>query len=391
MEPARGRVYLDHNATSPLRTEARAAIEEVWASGAANASSIHAEGRLARQIIERARAGVAALIGLRPREVVFTSGGTEAIATVFHGVCRTAPRSRRRIVVSAVEHSAVLEAARAASSAGFTVITVPCDQEGRVIAERFPGVLGDDVALFALQAANSETGVLQPVEEASRVCRPFGVPLLVDAVQAAGKVPVGNLAQCADFVAVSGHKFGGPQGTGALGIRGETALVPLVPGGAQERRRRAGTEAVAAIAGFGAAALAAAKALEQEERRQESFRRTIEKGLRAIDHALVIHGEGAPRLPNTVNWSWSRLPGDTLVIALDLLGFAVSSGSACASGAVEPSHVIRAMGFDEEHARGAIRVSTGWSTTADEVDRFLEVLPEVVARASEGLGDAPWI
>jgi cysteine desulfurase len=148
---------------------------------------------------------------------------------------------------------------------------------------------------------------------------------------------------------------------------------------------------VAAIAGFGAAALAAAKALEQEERRQESFRRTIEKGLRAIDHALVIHGEGAPRLPNTVNWSWSRLPGDTLVIALDLLGFAVSSGSACASGAVEPSHVIRAMGFDEEHARGAIRVSTGWSTTADEVDRFLEVLPEVVARASEGLGDAPWI
>lgn len=391
MEPARGRVYLDHNATSPLRAEARAAIEEVFASGAANASSIHAEGRLARQIVETARARVANLVGLGPREVVFTSGGTEAIAAAFHGVCRTAAPSRRRIVVSAVEHAAVLEAARAASTAGFTVTTVPCDEQGRIVVDRFAPALGDDVALFALQAANSETGVLQPVEEASRACRFFGVPLLVDAVQAAGKVRIGNLAECADFVVVSGHKLGGPQGTGALGVRGEVELAPLIPGGSQERRRRAGTEAVAAIAGFGAAALAAASEIEREVPRLEILRRTLESGLRAIDAATVIHGQGAPRLPNTVNWTWSRVPGDTLVIALDLLGFAVSSGSACASGAVAPSHVLRAMGFDEDHARGAIRVSMGWSTTPDDVDRFLKVLPEVVARARERLGEAPWI
>ena len=377
------RVYLDHNATSPLRPEALAAMQEILARPTGNPSSMHAEGRAARAIVERAREQVAALASVSEREVVFTSGGSEAVAAAIRGVCDRAPSDRSRIVVSEVEHSAVLDAARLAAQRGLVVVPVPCGSEGRVDAERFILQLGPGVALAALQWANNETGVVQPVAEIGRVCREKGVPFLVDAVQAAGKIALEPRLVHADLVALSGHKLGGPQGIGALIVREGIVLAPLIGGGTQETRRRGGTQAVAAIAGFGAGAEAAGESLRSEARRLLRLRSKLETRLRERYRTLRFHGQGGPRLPNTVNFAIPGVPGDTLAIALDLAGFAVSTGSACSSGAVEPSHVIRAMGFDEDEARSAVRLSIGWSTTDEDVDRFLAAFPEIVVRVRQ--------
>jgi len=382
------RVYLDHNATSPLRPEARRALLQVLESGAANASSLHAEGRLARAALERAREQVAALVGVAPDRVVFTSGGTEAIATAIRGVSETAPDSRRRILVSAVEHSAVLEAASAVGRLGFRVERVGCGPDGRVPAEAFAERLDEDVALVALQWANNETGVLQPIEEVAECCRSWGAMFFVDAVQAAGKVALFPRRFEPDLVAVSGHKIGGPQGTGALVLREGLVLAPLVPGGAQERRRRGGTEAVASLAGFGAAAEAALAQLEAEAGRLARLRERLERGVRALAPEVRIHGEAAPRLPNTVNFSVPGIEGETLAVALDLEGFAVSTGSACSSGSVRPSHVLAAMGASEDEARGAVRISLGWCTVEEDVDRFLVALGRILERARSVAGSA---
>jgi cysteine desulfurase len=302
------------------------------------------------------------------------------------GVCDRAPDSLRRILVPTVEHSAVLEAARQAARRGFVVVSIPCDGEGRVDVERFLMHVGPGVVLAVLQWANNETGVLQPVEEIGRACRELQVPFFVDAVQAAGKVPLDMRRAHADLLALSGHKIGGPQGSGALIVREGLALAPLVPGGAQEKRRRGGTPDVAALDGFGAAAAAASAELDSEPTRLLRLRARIETRLRELYENVRLHGQAAPRLPNTVNFAIPGLPGELLAIALDLAGFAVSTGSACASGAVEPSHVIQAMGFDEHEARAAVRISLGWSTTPEDVDRFLEALPPVVEQVQRGLG-----
>ena len=382
-----GRIYLDHNATSPLRPEARTAMLEALDGPLGNPASLHTEGRAARGVVERAREQVAALAGCSTGEVVFTSGGSEAIAAAIRGVCDRAPGDLKRIVVGATEHSAVLEAAELAARRGFVVVNVPCNGEGRVDHERFVLNLGRDVALAALQWANNETGVVQPVEEIGRACRERGVPFLVDAVQAAGKVPLEPRRVCADVMALSGHKIGGPQGSGALIVREGIVLAPLISGGAQEKRRRGGTEAVAALAGFGAAADAASRGLKEEAGRMLRYRAMIETRMREPFPDVRIHGQGVPRLPNTVNFALPEVPGETLVIALDLAGFAVSTGSACASGAVEPSHVILAMGLGQEEARGAVRVSVGWSTQQTDVDRFVAALPEIAEQVREELAD----
>ena len=384
---AHRRVYLDHNATSPLRPEAAAALRAALDGPTGNPASLHAEGRNARALVERAREQVAGLVRRAPREVVFTSGGSEAIAAAVRGVCDRAPDGMRRIVVSEVEHSAVLEAARLAAKRGFVVVSVPCGSEGRVDVERFIVNLGSDVALATLQWANNETGVLQPVEEVGRACRERGVPFLVDAVQAVGKVEMDPGKVCADLLALSGHKLGGPQGTGALIVREGIVLAPLIGGGAEEKRRRGGTPAVAALAGLGAAAEVAHHGLREQGPRLTRLRAKIETRLGAAYPEIRFHGQRAPRLPNTVNFGLAGVRGETLAIALDLNGVALSTGSACASGAVEPSHVILAMGFDEEQARGALRVSMGWSTTEADVDAFLERLPAVVEQVREGLTD----
>jgi cysteine desulfurase len=369
------RAYLDHNATSPLRKEARRALERALDASAGNASSLHAEGRAARALLEAAREQVAALAGCPPREVVLTSGGSEAIAAAIRGVADRAPAPRRRIVVSSVEHSAVLEAARALARHGFGITEVPCAPSGRIEPERFAEALGPDVALATLQAANNETGVLQPVTEVSSACRTAGAPFLVDAVQAAGKIPL----ERADLLAISGHKLGGPQGTGALIVRDGLPMAPIVHGGAQERRRRGGTEAGAPRAGLGAACEAAARDLGDEAKRLHALQEKLEAGLRALAPGLRVHGDGVPRLPNTTNVAFPGIAGETLVIALDLAGIAASTGSACASGAVLPSHVLRAMGLADDEARTAVRFSLGWSSTAADVDALLAALPAVLA------------
>jgi len=384
MVPGQPRIYLDHNATSPLRPEALAALREALDSAPANPSSVHAEGRAARAVLERARGQVAALVGAAREEVVFTSGGSEAIAAAIRGVCDRAPAERRTLVFSTVEHSAVLQEARRAEQHGFEVRRVPVDDRGRIQLGAFRAALGPGVALAGLQWANNETGVVQPVEEAGQACRDAGVPFLVDAVQAAGKLEIDVRRAHSDLLALSGHKIGGPQGTGALLVRRGIVLVPLIAGGAQKKRRRAGTEAVASLAGFGAAAQAAAYDLTREPERLCRLRAKLETRLRLAEPGIRLHGQGVPRLPNTLNFALPDVRGETLVIAMDLAGVALSTGSACASGGVQPSHVIQAMGFDEAEARSSVRISLGWSTTEDDVSRFLDLFARVVQQVREG-------
>jgi len=330
---------------------------------------------------------VAALAGCGAPEIVFTSGGSEAIAAAVRGVCDRAPSDLRRIVVASIEHSAVLEAARLASRRGFVVVRVPCGKEGRVDVAAFRTQLGPGVALAALQWANNETGVVQPIEEVGRLCREHGIPFLVDAVQAAGKLELAPHRMQVDLMALSAHKLGGPQGAGALMVRQGLVLAPLVGGGAQEKRRRGGTPGVATLAGFGAAAEAARLERKKASGQLLRLRAKLETRLLELFPSIRFHGQAAPRLPNTVNFAIPGLPGETLAIALDLAGFALSTGSACASGAVEPSHVLVEMGQDPVQARGALRLSMGWSTDAEQVDRFLSSMPSIVAQVREGLGD----
>jgi cysteine desulfurase len=377
------RTYLDHNATSPLRPEAGAALRAVLEQRLGNPSSIHAEGRAARRAVEDARAKVAALLQVPAGEVVFTGGGTEAVAAGILGVCARLPAGKRRLVVSAVEHSSVLAAARQAGAAGVEVEEVPPGPDGRIVPGAMARRIGLDTGLVALQWANSETGVIQPVREVGQAAAASGAAYFVDAVQAAGKIALDARAAGAHVVALSAHKLGGPQGVGALCVREGLVLQPLVPGGPQERGRRGGTEAVAAIAAFGAAAEVALARTATEASRLMRLRARIETRLRALFPDVRFHGEGAPRLANTVNAGLPGLSGESLVIALDLAGFAVSTGSACASGAVLPSHVLLAMGRSDEEARSAIRVSLGWSTTEEEVERFLDAFPSIVVRVRE--------
>jgi cysteine desulfurase len=378
------RIYLDHNATSPARPEALAALQSASKAAPANPSSLHAEGRAARAVLERARGQVAALVAATRGEVVMTSGGTESIASAIRGVCDRAPSDRRRLVVSTVEHSAVLEEARRAERSGFEITRVACDARGRLDVKGFTEALRGKVALACLQWANNETGVVQPVDEVGRACRRAGVPFLVDGVQVAGKLEIDLRRAQVDLLALSGHKIGGPQGTGALVVRQGIVLAPLIGGGSQEKRRRGGTEAVASLAGFGAAAEAASAELGREPERLLRLRAKLETRLRAHEPGIRIHGQGVPRLPNTVNFAMPGVLGETFVIAMDLAGVALSTGSACASGGVEASHVIQAMGFDEGEARSAVRVSLGWSTTEDDVDRFLELFPVVLRQVRAG-------
>jgi len=385
MPSKKKRVYLDYNATTPMRPECLEQMREALLLDVGNPASLHREGRACRAIVEHARESVAELAGASPGEVVFTSGGSEALAAAIRGVCDRAPQERRRIVVSAVEHSSVLESAELAAKRGFVVVKVPCDREGRVRTERFRVNLGDDVALAALQWANNETGVIQPVHDVGRACRERGIPFLVDAVQAAGKLELDPRKAYADLLAVSGHKLGGPQGTGALIVRRGIELIPLIAGGAQETRRRGGTQSVVALAGFGAAARAAHERRKPESATLLRLRAKVERRLRELYPDVRFHGQAASRLPNTVNFALPGLPGETLAVALDLAGFAISTGSACASGAVEPSHVIREMGYEESEARGAVRISMGWNTDPADVDHFLECLPQVASQVRQGL------
>lgn len=378
------RAYLDHNASSPLRPEARAAIVEALDAGG-NASSVHGPGRAARARVERARGQVAALAGAMARQVTFTSGATEALATVLHPQVEVAgrPMPCDVLLASAVEHPAVTRGHRFPAGA---LESVAVGRDGRIDLDALDAALQRHAgagrrAMVALMAANNETGVLQPVTEAARLVHTHDGVLVCDAVQVAGRMPfhMGTLA--VDFLALSAHKLGGPQGIGAL-IAGhaDSRVTPLMTGGGQERGQRGGTEAVALIAGFGAAAEAARAGYETggERERLAGLRDRMEAEIAARIPGAVVVGSGAARIPNTSLIAFSGAKAETLVIALDLSYVSVSAGSACASGKVGASHVLTAMGVDGDLASGTVRLSLGWSSTEEDVARVVDALQKAV-------------
>lgn len=364
------RVYLDWNATTPLRPEAKQAMAAAW-EVAGNPSSVHAEGRLARRLVEDARAAIATAVGARPQDVVFTSGGTEANALALTpGLRRGAGEPVRRLLVSAIEHTSVLSGGRFSPEAIGTIhVTgsglIDLDHLRRLLAAGPP-------ALVCVMLANNETGALQPVGEVADLVHEAGGLLHVDAIQALGKISVDIKSTRADLVTLSAHKIGGPKGVGALVLAEEMqGLEPLLRGGGQELGRRAGTENVAGIAAFGAAVRAAMAALQGNATRLEGLRDRLEAGLKQTPGAIVF-SENVPRLPNTTLFTVPGLRAETAVIGFDLGGIAVSSGSACSSGKVQPSHVLEAMGFGKELAQGAVRLSMGWSTSEADIDLALQ-------------------
>jgi cysteine desulfurase len=360
------RAYLDHNATSPLRPEARGAMIAAL-DCAGNASSIHAEGRAARAIVEEAREKVAAVFRTQPQAVYFTSGGTEAANWLLQA------QEGRRLVLSAVEHPCVRSGHRFEPEA---VSTVPVSADGILDLNVYETALSPG-AFAAVQAANNETGVIQPLDDLARIAQAKGAVLICDAVQALGRLPLSDLEK-ADVLFFSAHKFGGPKGAGAVIVRdGAFPLQPLLRGGGQERRQRSGTENVPAIAGLAAALEAAILAQDGFAREARSFREELEAGIRAIAPDAVIFGEGAPRLPNTVCFAIPGKSAEVALIAFDLEGVSVSSGSACSSGKVERSHVLDAMGIAPDLSACAIRVSSGWTTAQTDIERFLTVLAKI--------------
>ena len=378
------RVYLDWNATTPLRQEAREAMTAAL-DRCGNPSSVHAEGRQARRLVEDARAIVAGAVGALPRNVVFTSGGTEANALALRsGLKRGSNLPVERLVVSAIEHASVLAGGRFPAQAIETVGVTP---SGLLDLEHLRAALeGKPAALVSVMLANNETGAVQPVAEAAEIVHAAGCLLHVDAIQAFGKIPFDMNTLHADLVTLSAHKIGGPKGVGALVLAdGLLGFEPLLRGGGQELSRRAGTENVVGIAGFGAATKAALDALEDDAVRLKDLRTRLENGLRRTPGALVF-SDDAPRLPNTTLFTVPGLKAETAVIGFDLAGIAVSSGSACSSGKVQPSHVLEAMGFGPQIAQGAVRLSLGWSTRDADIDRCLEAWRKLASSLLKGKG-----
>lgn len=364
------RIYLDWNATAPLRPEARAAMTAAW-DVVGNPSSVHAEGRAARRLVEDARAIVARATGTSARNVVFTSGGTEANALALApGLRRPGSEPVQRLVLSAVEHPSVLAGG---SFDDTDIVKAPVDAEGVVNLERLHDLLRDGPpTLVSVMLANNETGAIQPISAIAGIVHEAGGILHVDAVQALSRISCDINELSADILSISAHKVGGPKGIGALIVRDDVAgLDPLIRGGGQEKGRRAGTENVPGIIGFGAALDVAMERTGVESGRIEALRRRLEAGL-ANEPGTVIFSRETARLPNTTLAAVPGMKAETAVIGFDLAGIAVSSGSACSSGKVQPSHVLAAMGVPVELARGAIRISLGWNTSESDVDRFLQ-------------------
>jgi cysteine desulfurase len=364
------RTYLDWNATAPLRPEARSAVSSALeASG--NPSSVHTEGRAARKLVEAARAQVANAIGAKVDSVVFTSGGTEANAQALVPGWSLSGHACGRLVVSAIEHPSVLAGGRFATP---DVLQAPVTSDGVLDLGKLRALLSAGApALVSVMLANNETGAVQPISDAATIVHKAGGILHVDAVQALGRVPLNVSILGADLVTLSAHKIGGPKGVGALVVCNANLHLPpaLIRGGGQERNRRAGTENVAGIAGFGAAVAAAGIKGTSEAKHMQRLRDRFEAGLAATE-GVTVFSAAVPRLPNTTLFALKGIRAETAVIALDLEGIAVSSGAACSSGKVQPSHVLAAMGVDEELAKGAIRVSTGYATKEGDIDRILE-------------------
>jgi cysteine desulfurase len=371
------RVYLDNNATTPLLPEVFEAMRPYFAEHFGNASSIHHHGQETRAATERARESVAGLLGCKPSEIVFTSGGTEADNLAILGVVRAGDH----VITSTVEHHAVLNSCKHLEAMGCEVTYVPVDGRGLVDPDDVRRTVRPRTRLVTIMMANNETGVLQPVEEIGKIAGETDVYFHTDAVQAAGKVAIDVNRLGCDLLSISGHKLHGPQGVGALYVRKGTVLEPIFYGGSHERSRRAGTENVPGIVGLGKAAEVAVEAIERGDLAQMSeMRDRIEQKILAEVEATGVNGAGTPRVPNTTNIHFDYIEGEALVIALDLKGLAVSTGAACSSGAIEPSHVLTAMGLPSEIARASLRFSLGKQNNAEDVQFASDLVPQTVAR-----------
>ena len=363
-----------------MRREAVEAMAPFLTDQFANPSGAHAAARAARKAVDEARDVMAEVLGCQPGEVVFTSGGTEGDHVALIGAAWAAEPRGRRIAISALEHHAIHGAAAVLERLGWAVEHLPADADGRIDPAAIES-LPTDTTVVAVMLANNETGVIQPLAEIARRATARGLRVVCDAVQAAGKIPVRRETLDADYLVISGHKFGGPKGAGALIVGAAAPLEPLFRGSAQERGRRGGTENLPGIVALGAAAAAAARDLEAEHQRLLELRARLESGVRAALPDAVVHGAAAPRLPNTVNLSIPGARSDHMLMALDARGVAVSAGAACASGAVEPSPVLSAMGVPRELAVCALRLSMGRDTTAAEVDAVVEALTAAATMA----------
>jgi cysteine desulfurase len=374
------KVYLDHNATTPVHPEVVKAMLPFFGERFGNPSSIHSFGQEAKHALDEARGVVAAAIRAKSDEMVFTSGGTEADNVAVTGVANALSGKGRHIITSKIEHHAVLSTCQHLAGKGFEVTEVPCDGQGVVDPQSVREALRKDTILITIMHANNETGVVQPIEEIGKLALEHGIVFHTDAVQSLGKLPLDVNALGVNLMSASSHKLYGPKGVGALYVRRGTPLVPMVFGGHHERKRRAGTENVSGIIGFAKAVELATSDMEAAQARVLRLRRRLEEGvLSAIPH-VRLNGHPTNRLPSTANICFEFIEGESLVLSLDMEGVAVSSGSACTSGASEPSHVLLAMGVPAAIAQGSVRFSLGNQTTESGVDYVLEVLPGIVER-----------
>jgi len=376
-------VYLDHAATTPTRPEVARAMLPYFSERFGNPSSLYALAREAKEAVEEARGRVAAAIGAAPEEVFFTSGGTEADNWAIKGVAAANRKKGDHIVTSSIEHHAVLHPCRALEKQGYRVTYLPVDEFGRVEPGAVEEAITDKTILVSVMAANNEIGTVQPVAAISEIAHDHGVLFHTDAVQAIGAIPVDVDAMGADLLAISAHKFGGPKGTGALYIRRKTRIGTFMDGGAQERGRRAGTENVPGIVGMGRAIELAVGEMPQKAPRLAAMRDRLIRGILDAVPDTRLNGHPVERLANNVNVAFRYVEGESILLMLDALGIAASTGSACTSASLEPSHVLTACGLPPEHAHGSLRLTLGHRNTEEDVDYVLEVLPGIIGRLRE--------
>jgi cysteine desulfurase len=375
------RVYFDYNATTPLAPEAAEAVAAATRDLFGNASSVHHFGQQAKAALDEARSAIASLIHADPSEIVFTGGGTEADNFAIRGAAEALePTGRKHLIASAIEHEAVLNTLKALARRGWRTTLLPVDQSGVVSPDRLRELITDDTALVSVMHANNEIGTIQPIAALAAIAHERGALMHTDAVQSAGKIAVDVRELGVDLLSLSAHKFNGPKGAGALWIKRGTRMLPILTGGKHERNRRAGTENVPAVVGMGVAARLAAAKMRDEAARVAALRDRLEEGILRGVPGTAVNGARASRVPNTTNISFERVEAESLLIALDLEGVAVSTGSACSSGTLEPSHVLRAMGFPSHRTQNSLRFSLGIFSNQEEVDRVVELLPRLVEK-----------
>lgn len=374
------RIYLDYAATTPTDPEVVQAMLPYFTDAFGNPSSIHSFGQEARAAVEEARDRIASLIGARSEEVVLTSGGTEADNFAITGIAYASENRGNHIITTPIEHHAVIETCRSLERRGFEVTYLPVDSYGLVDPDDVKKAVTDKTLLISVMHANNEVGTIEPIAEIGRIARERRVAFHTDAVQTVGHIPVDVNELGIDLLAMSAHKLYGPKGVGALYIRKGTRIAPLLHGGEQERRRRAGTENVAAIVGLGKAAEIAQREMDAEVKRLVSLRDQLVEGLTERIEHIRLNGHPTRRLPNNVNVSIEFVEGESMMLNLDLAGIAASTGSACASGSLEPSYVLLALGLSKKLSLGSLRFTLGRETTEEEIDRVIHILPEIVAR-----------